>query len=172
MKKGICCLLAFLFLGHLCIPGVMGTAAQSVPQGQSAKEKRMEAQKAKKAIPQEVFGGSYYDSDGTLVINVVGSEGTLALEKTETYAVPVRYAYVEKSLKELEAAHQALVPYMLEYDIRSLDANDVTNQLDIAVCETSEALEMLIQTFIDMKYVNLILISESDRYQFTVLKHS
>ncbi len=168
MKKGICCLLAFLFLGHLCIPGVMGTAAQSASQQPSAKEKLMEVQKAKKAIPQEVFGGSYYDGDGTLVINVVGSEGTLALETMETDTVSVRYAYVEKSLQELEAAHQALVPYMLEYDIRSLDANDVTNRLDIEVYETSEALEALIQTFIDMEYVNLILVPETDGYQFTV----
>lgn len=86
-----------------------------------------------KYIDSETFGGLYYDDD-TLVVNIV--QGTTlpkdVLNKT-TDGSSIVIKYVPYSLSDLENIKENLTPYMENYGIILLDANEVTNQVDIGL---------------------------------------
>lgn len=52
-------------------------------------------------------------------------------------------------MAELEAMKDALVPYMNDYGIFSLDADEMTNKVRIEVYEHSPALEQLLENDAD-----------------------
>ena len=52
-------------------------------------------------------------------------------------------------MAELEAMKDALVPYMSDYGIFSLDADEMTNKVRIEVYERSPALEQLLENDVD-----------------------
>jgi beta-lactamase regulating signal transducer with metallopeptidase domain len=85
-------------------------------------------------LPDDKFGGLYYDGD-TLVVNIVGSQNTLILSRQIAQQVPtnadVEYRTVTYSLAELESIKDFLTGYMYDYNISMLDANEVTNQVDV-----------------------------------------
>ena len=56
---------------------------------------------------------------------------------------------VERSIAELEAMKDALVPYMNDYGIFSLDADEIPNRVRIEVYERSPALEQLLENDVD-----------------------
>ena len=59
----------------------------------------------------------------------------------------------EPTLADLNKAMRALEPYMLNYSIASLDANELTGRLDIEVREWKDGLFDLIGQFIDPHFV-------------------
>ena len=87
------------------------------------------------------FGGLYYDGD-TLIVNIVDSQGTTSLRRQLARKamkdVDVEYRMVAYSLSELEGIKDFLTDYMYDYGIVTLDANEVTNQVDICLKDYSE----------------------------------
>lgn len=79
---------------------------------------------------------------------------------------------VKYSLAELEAMKDALVPYMLDYDIASLDANEVTTTIDIELWEERDDIYSLIESLevIDMDIVRLTVL-ENVCIEFTMAEH-
>ena len=59
------------------------------------------------------------------------------------------------TLGELEAAKTALEPYMIEYKINYLDANELTMRLDIGVSQWVVGLEDLVEQFMDWEFVTV-----------------
>lgn len=86
-------------------------------------------------VDHDFFGGIYYDDDGTLVVNVVGKPTEIfsGLPTPISDNSSIRYKSVEHSLKELEDVKDSLANYMAQYDIAMLDANEMTNQIDVAL---------------------------------------
>lgn len=80
------------------------------------------------------FGGLYLDENENLVVNLIHDVPQMAAFEEKA----VRFAQVQYSLSELSYVADILVPYMLEYDIALLDANDITNQVDICLLDFSE----------------------------------
>ena len=76
------------------------------------------------------FGGIYYDDDGNLVVNVVEDQSALFHIGPPNIA-NIRYRSVLYSLVELESIKDYLAEFMDEYAVIALDANEVTNQVDI-----------------------------------------
>ena len=87
------------------------------------------------------FGGLYYDGD-TLIVNIVDSQGTASLRRQLSRKamenVDVEYRMVAYSMSELEDIKDFLTDYMYDYGIATLDANEVTNQVDICLKYYSE----------------------------------
>lgn len=61
----------------------------------------------------------------------------------------------DPTLYDLEKAKTALEPYMHEYQIATLDANEFTGTVDIEVRKMVEGLEDLVAQYIDIKYVRI-----------------
>lgn len=61
----------------------------------------------------------------------------------------------DPTLSELEQAQTALEPYMLQFGIATLDANERTMTLDIQIREEVDGLETLVAQFIDLKFVRI-----------------
>ena len=75
------------------------------------------------------------------------------------------YIYRDQPIfMELEAAKTALEPYMLEYNITSLDANELTMRLDIGVSQWVTGLEDVIEQFVDLHFVTIF---HQDEASFT-----
>ncbi|MBQ2881436.1 MAG: hypothetical protein IJE40_04145 [Clostridia bacterium] len=126
-------------------------------------------------IPVKSFGGMYIDNSGNLVVNVVDTDVIPRANKASMNRsmgkINIIYKTVEKSLQELTAVQQALIPYMIEYGIAILDANDVTNLVDITLNydhpKSIEELEALVETFIDLKYVNITVLPDGTQIELT-----
>ena len=61
----------------------------------------------------------------------------------------------EPNMAELEIAKAALEPYMIEYKINYLDANELTHRLDVGISEWVDGLRDLIEQFIDWEFVTV-----------------
>jgi len=84
--------------------------------------------------------------------------GSIAVSFTPIRSRPVYFdvAYEHTpTLAELEAAKTSLEPYMIEYKINLLDANELTHRLDVGVSEWVDGLEDLIEQFVDWKFVTV-----------------
>ena len=79
------------------------------------------------------FGGIYYDGD-ILVVNVVAptdfGERSSSMRRIDS-GMDVEYRTVRYSLQELEEVKNLLTPVMDDFGISILDANEITNQVDI-----------------------------------------
>lgn len=91
-------------------------------------------------ISEENFGGIYRDDNGNLVVNVVdlGQAAEICSSLDSQSADKVKFEKVKYSLDYLEKAVDMLVPYMKEYSIITLDADDQTNELVICITDVSE----------------------------------
>lgn len=96
----------------------------------------------------ETFGGLYYDEEMQLVYCYVGGLEDVPAQ-LQGRSSGVRLQQVERSMAELEAMKDALVPYMNDYVIFSLDADEMTNKVRIEVYERSPALEQLLENDAD-----------------------
>lgn len=117
-----------------------------------------EAEEYLENIPEEAFGGYYFDEQGQLVINIVNNAETYgANEMTVDDFNLVRIEKVQYSLAELEAMKDVFEPYMVEYGIATLDANEVTNTIDIQVYHEEDAILELIDgmDIVDKEIVNV-----------------
>lgn len=95
------------------------------------------------------FGGLYYDEEGVLVVNVAGDISGLEPRQG------MRYQEVTYPLRKLEAVKDFLADYMYEYAILVLDANEVTNQVDVCLqVYTQEAMDQL-QALVTERYPDM-----------------
>lgn len=74
----------------------------------------------------------------------------------------------QPTLAELEAVKDALTPYMVEYHIATLDANEVTGMLDIQMYQENDAIYDLVESMIDLQYVNITVLPEGYTIEFPV----
>lgn len=85
----------------------------------------------------EAFGGIFWEGD-KLIINIVdGAPGAAALIRKRYGDMGVEYRTVRYSLAGLEAVVDFLGRYMRAYSIQLLDANEVTNQVDVGTSDFS-----------------------------------
>ncbi len=109
------------------------------------------------------FGGIYYDGD-TLIINIVESENFLRrnmLMKEISSTVDVEYRMVKYSIQELEETKEFLTPVMNDFNISVLDANEITNQVDVFLKEYNEETIRNIEAYTasncyNIEYLNFI----------------
>ena len=89
------------------------------------------------SVPAEVFGGVYYNEDGDLVLRVKDTGVMTASVFDESVTSQAIIEYTEYSLAELEAMKDSIEPYMIEYGILSLDANESTGTVDIQLSQAN-----------------------------------
>lgn len=92
------------------------------------------------SVPDEVFGGVYFNEDGDLVLRVkdTGVMTTSAFAESVTSQAIIEYS--DYSLAELEAMKDSIEPYMVEYGILSLDANESTGTVDVQLSQANDNL--------------------------------
>lgn len=98
-------------------------------------------------IPEDAFGGMYYNEEGQLVVNIKeNSAVSVAVPRSGDVVIEaVRY-----SLAELEAMKDCFEPYMQEYHIVTLDADEVNNTVVIEVTQDDESIYTLVESLEDV----------------------
>lgn len=98
------------------------------------------------------FGGMYYEED-SLVVNIVKDEFTDCQQNQSLFDVNTEieceYRYVPYSLDYLEQVKDSLVPFMNSLSISVLDANEVTNQVDVYLARFDDQTKSTITQFIN-----------------------
>ena len=126
-------------------------------------------------IPEDYFGGYFLADDGSLVINVTKeyyeSKEFKGCELSSRY---VSFHIVEYSIIELESMKEALVPYMIEYGIASLDANEMTNTVDVELYYENEDFSNLVKRipFIDSNVLRISVLDDGVSFDNAVLYES
>ena len=111
----------------------------------SAKIQRAQAlaEKMKDSVPSEIFGGLYFDDDRNLVVNVTDLTDSSVLElKKDAESQYVTFRQVRYSLAFLESVRSELIPFMSEYNMATIDANEVTNKIDIELYQENKEIEI------------------------------
>lgn len=87
------------------------------------------------SIHEEPYFGGLYIEDEVLVVNIASDQSRIhsSFPKIKSDNIDVEYRIVEYPLSFLEDIMEYLTPQMDQYSITLLDANDVTNKLDIAL---------------------------------------
>ncbi len=121
----------------------------------------------KEELPEESFGGLYYNEEGELVLNIKGSSN--AIDTMNSAQATVKVENVKYSLAELEAMKAMIEPYMIDYGIVTLDANEVTNSIDIELNSEHGNIENLLASLegIDLDIVNVRVLDEGNCVEFT-----
>lgn len=121
-------------------------------------------------IPEDVFGGLYYNESGELVLKIKEETGgktaaTLGISQAEVKVEKVKY-----SLSELEAMKAVIEPYMISYGIVTLDANEVNNSIDIELNSVHSDIQGLLSSLkgIDLDIVNVSVLDEGDHIEYTL----
>lgn len=117
---------------------------------------------------EDSFGGIYYDDDGILVVNTVGTLPGLALYSQNSQAIGVRYQEVTHSLRDLEAVKDFLTGYMDEYSIVVLDANEVTNQVDVSLESYTEENMKEIRSLVQSQFPDMDCLYFEDYSNYTI----
>lgn len=140
MKKFTALALALISCMSLCV-----FPAGAIDEGEARKEILTEDEFAEflaAEINYDEFGGLYYEGD-TLIVNLVAFQGTPSLRQQlsqkEMEHVDVEYRTVTYTLFELETVKDFLTDYMYDYGIATIDANEVTNQVDVCLSDYNEA---------------------------------
>lgn len=101
------------------------------------------------------YGGIYYEGD-KLIINVVNSKSASSQQiQSSLLAYPdidIEYRYVTYSLDFLESVKETLSSHMGIWNISALDANEVTNQVDVYLKYYNNQVKADITKFIDDIY--------------------
>lgn len=114
---------------------------------------------------EDEFGGVFLEGD-TLVINIVGNEGTVnVIETTDRISanVAIEYRIVEHPLRDLENIKDYLTQYMTRYNISALDANEVTNQVDVYLINYSDSIIDKIKSLVKDQYSEDIIVNFIDK---------
>ncbi len=151
MKKHmfICLIVAMILLFTMFIPGYARSENSESLRNETCEDFLYEVYGNVAGTPLEVigktisineFGGAYVDKAGNYVVNVTDLGQGLATYKARQNGDTenVTFAQVKYSLSLLENAVELLIPYMRQYKIQTLDANDITNQLDVCLSDYSE----------------------------------
>lgn len=100
----------------------------------------------------EDFGGIYYDGD-TLVVNYVGDSNNIVHPRVFTNVeLDVEYRPVQYSLQLLESVKDYLGTMMDEHGILVLDANEMTNQVDVSLKESSDEIKTMIRALVSQQF--------------------
>ena len=127
-----------------------------------------EIEKIKNSFSSASFGGRYIENNNTIVVNLVENEFNRLSSSTEKRnGMQIIYKPVKFSLAELENFKNKLEPFMAEYKIATIDANEVTNKIDIQLYEENPEIELLVSKYIDLKYTNISILPEDYRIEFT-----
>lgn len=141
-------LLTGLSLGALASEDVSASDAPQADQ-LSLESRRELAMYYSSEIPSDAFGGIYLEGD-RLIVNVVESgleSSGLSSMYSSGSAVEVRV--VRHSLQTLEQVKDFLTPYMGQYAIHTLDANEVTNEVDILLSQYEESIMLEIRALVE-----------------------
>lgn len=163
MKRFLCALSAFALACGLCTPF---STTQAVDVEALAPAPLREIQIAQSLASQDEaldyylaqadndsYGGVFYDDDGTLVVAVVETAPCApALLAQDLSDIDVEYRPVKRSLRHLEEIKDFLADYMAPYSILALDADEVKNEVSIAVRDHSEANRAAIQALVDSAF--------------------
>ena len=159
--------IGFLLVLAMAIILSIGATAAQEQSAPAAEISYGSHQELAKDIPEEAFGGMYINENGQTVVNIVRG-AKFAPGSRSVAGEKVIFAYVDLPLSALEAVHEALVPYMERFGIVVLDANDKTNQLDIALYQRSKELDDFLLNYIDLQYVNFVILPEGNEIQIGV----
>ncbi len=118
-------------------------------------------------IPDDVFGGIYIDSNSNIIVNITNTSIISSIPSTCSSNYNVVYNVVDLSLGTLESVKNSLSLYMKDYNIATIDANEVTNTIDIELYATNENIYALTDLFIDRSYVNVTVLSDSTSFEAT-----
>ena len=129
------------------------------------------ASKLSKSIPESEFGGIYLDGD-TVHVNIVENSYSKFKDAAAVQdGVKVVYNPVKFSLEALQAATDSIFARLNEseqsYDIITADANDMTNKIDIEIRPASDEVYEIAAEYIDLEYVNVIVLPDDYRLDFT-----
>ena len=161
MKKTITAIFAVI----LCVGMAVTVSATAFQEDQQAKYETIYAGESIKeyygvktasdvlfignTLPDKNFGGYYRDADGNLVVNIVGS-GPRDVFGLKADLQNIKFVQVKYPLSTLEKIVDTLVPHMREYGISLLDANDITNKIDIKLKDFSNKNISAIKEFLSM----------------------
>lgn len=177
MKK----MLLVFTLSVLCLPlfltGCLSTEPQKEAETTTAAETTVnnmpvvinnEIENIKNSFSSTSFGGIYIENNNTVVVNLVENEfNRLSSSTEERNGIQIIYKPVKFSLAELESVKSKLEPFMVEYKIATIDANEVTNKIDIQLYEENPKIELLASKYIDLKYTNISILPKGYRIEFT-----
>lgn len=139
MKKSFVKLILLLICLVLCV-SVAAAESSKALEKESLQSQCEVIENIHKLYSNDEFGGLYLEGD-TLIINVVGSEEATknreAIDRIRNN-LDVEFRTVRHSLQELENVKDYLTQYMTKYGISALDANEVTNQVDIYLHDYSD----------------------------------
>ena len=95
--------------------------------------------KLHRIYPDDAFGGIYLDGD-TVVVNITCSEESARARAEGKLGEGVRIEYraVKYPLGVLENVKDLLTQHMGEYRIAALDANEVTNRVDVSLYDYND----------------------------------
>lgn len=136
MKKYLSLILALGICMSMCVFPAAAISANEAENEVLTEDEFTELLTAE--MSSNEFGGLYYEGD-TLVVNVIASQKATSLRPQLAQKAPedidVEYRTVTYSLSELERIKNFLTGYMSDYSIMMLDANEITNQVDISLAE-------------------------------------
>ena len=139
MKKYLSLILALGICMSMCVFPAAAISANEAENEVLTEDEFTELLTAE--MSSNEFGGLYYEGD-TLVVNVIASQKATSLRPQLAQKAPedidVEYRTVTYSLSELERIKNFLTGYMSDYSIMMLDANEITNQVDISLKDYSD----------------------------------
>lgn len=164
-----CCIFLCMLLVFVTSSSVF---AFTTTNQQSTRDQMLQtATKLVENIPTEGFGGQYFDESGHLVINVKKEfSETVNTQLQKKVSEHVKVRIVKYSLAELEEMKKAIIPYMTEYGIATLDANEVTQTIDIELYADNLQLYELIKSLsiVDPEIVNVVVLDSDIRFSNAV----
>ncbi len=162
-----------LIVALLCVGGIVSSSFDLMESASAKNESvtTIEISKAlKNEIPKDVFGGLYWDEQGNVTVNITDPNKIKELANSDVFSeYDVKYNLVSNSLSFLESVMNLLVPHMKEFNIATIDANDITNKLDIELysSEKRTLLEKFLLKVITLDCVNISLLSDNITFEFT-----
>ena len=79
----------------------------------------------------------------------------------------VEFREVEYSLAYLESVRLKITPFMSEYSIATVDADEMTNKIHIELYEENEEIESLVSEFIDWEDVTITVLPDDIEFRLT-----
>ena len=153
MKKMIA-KLSVLFLSIAFCLSVAAAESGKITESRLLKDQDAVIKAIEQICPDDVFGGIYFDGK-TLVIHIVGEsavKGMRAITDKISGEVDVTYRIVKHPLRDLERVKDFLTLHMGKYGISALDANEVTNQVDVYLHTYTENVMERIKRLVAEKY--------------------
>lgn len=102
------------------------------------------------SVPTEAFGGVYYNENGNLVLRIKDTYAMTASVVTAAEDLHIFVEYTKYSLAELEAMKDSIEPYIVEYGILSIDANEAEGTIDVEISEANDKLTDILSECCDI----------------------